>query len=67
MVNILAAKIPHLQMQPCRGAVGLWLEIGARTYGSVKSILESDLDRRASQRRVTNDAAILHSNIRGAR
>lgn len=43
------------------------LEIGARTYGSVKSILENNLDRRASQRRATNDTAILHSNIRGAR
>jgi transposase len=43
------------------------LEIGARTYGSVKSILENNLDRRASQRRTTNDTAIQHSNIRGAR
>lgn len=43
------------------------VDIGARTYGSVKSILENNLDRRASQRRTTNDAAILHSNIRGAR
>ena len=43
------------------------LEIGARTYGSVKSILENNLDRRAAQRRATNDTTILHSNIRGAR
>ena len=43
------------------------LEIGARTYGSVKSILENNLDRRASQQRTTSDTAILHSNIRGAR
>jgi transposase len=43
------------------------LEISARTYGSVKSILENNLDRHAPQRRATNDTAILHSNIRGAR
>lgn len=43
------------------------VEIGARTYGSVKSILENNLDRRASQQRTTKDTAILHSNIRGAR
>jgi transposase len=48
------------------------LEIGARTYGSVKSILDNNLDRQAPQRRATSpresgDPAILHSNIRGAR
>jgi transposase len=43
------------------------LEIGARTYGSVKSILDNNLDRQAPQRRTMNDPAILHSNIRGAR
>jgi transposase len=43
------------------------LEIGARTYGSVKSILDNNLDRQASPRRTANDPAILHSNIRGAR
>jgi transposase len=43
------------------------LEIGARTYPSVKSILENNLDRRASQKRTTNDTAILHANIRGSR
>jgi len=43
------------------------LEIGARTYGSVKSILENNLDRRNPQRRTTNDTTILHPNIRGAR
>lgn len=42
------------------------LEIGARTYGSVKSILDNNLDRQASQR-TANDPAIVHSNIRGAR
>lgn len=52
----------RLEAAACRA-----LEIGARTYGSVKSILENNLDRRASQQRATNDTAILHSNIRGAR
>jgi transposase len=42
------------------------LEIGARTYGSVKSILDNNLDRQAPQRRA-DDPAILHPNIRGAR
>jgi transposase len=43
------------------------LEIGARTYGSVKSILDNNLDRQAAQRRAATDQAILHPNIRGAR
>jgi transposase len=43
------------------------LEIGARTYGSVKSILDNNLDRQTPQQRAANDPAILHSNIRGAR
>ena len=37
------------------------------TYGSVKSILDNNLDRQAPQRRAANEPAILHSNIRGAR
>ena len=43
------------------------LEIGARTYGSVKSILDNNLDRQAAPRRTTGGQAILHPNIRGAR
>jgi transposase len=43
------------------------LEIGARTYGSVKSVLDNNLDRQTPQQRAANDPAILHSNIRGAR
>ena len=42
------------------------LEIGARTYGSVKSILENNLDRQAAHR-PADGATILHPNIRGAR
>jgi transposase len=36
------------------------LEIGARTYGSVKSILDNNLDRHAQPRRAGSDEAILH-------
>src|SRR5262249_1154417 len=43
------------------------LEIGARTYGSVKSILDNNLDPQVPHRRATPDQAILHPNIRGAR
>jgi transposase len=42
------------------------LEIGARTYGSVTSILENNLDRQAAHR-PADGATILHPNIRGAR
>ena len=43
------------------------LDIGARTYGSVKSILDHNLDRHAAPQRGADGAAILHPNIRGAR
>jgi transposase len=43
------------------------LEIGARTYGSVKSILDNNLDRQAAHRRAADGQTILHPNIRGAR
>ena len=42
-------------------------DIGARTYGSVKSILDNNLDRRPAQKRATDGAPILHPNIRGPR
>jgi transposase len=42
------------------------LEIEARTYGSVKSILDNNLDARAAKR-TPGSAAILHPNIRGPR
>ena len=41
------------------------LEINARSYTSVKSILQNHLDRR-SREPVTDGPAIIHSNIRGA-
>ena len=43
------------------------IDIGARTYGSVKSILDNNLDRRPAQKRATDGAPILHANIRGPR
>ena len=43
------------------------IEIGARTYGSVKSILDNKLDRRPAQKRATDGTPILHPNIRGPR
>jgi transposase len=43
------------------------IDIGARTYGSVKSILDNNLDRRPAQKRATDGAPIQHANIRGPR
>lgn len=43
------------------------IDIGARTYGSVKSILDNSLDRRPAQKRSPDAAPILHPNIRGPR
>jgi len=43
------------------------IDIGARTYGSVKSILNNHLDRRPAHKRATDATPILHSNIRGPR
>ena len=42
------------------------LEINARSYSSVKSILKNGLDRRTRER-ATDGPAITHPNIRGAR
>jgi hypothetical protein len=41
------------------------LEIGARTYGSVKSILANTLDRQATTNRAPDGPAVSHANIRG--
>ncbi len=43
------------------------IEIGALTYGSVRSILDHKLDRHAAHQRRADGAPILHPNIRGAR
>lgn len=43
------------------------IEIGALTYGSVRSILDHKLDRQAAYQRPADGTPILHPNIRGAR
>ena len=43
------------------------IEIGALTYGSVRSILDHKLDRQAAYQRPADGAPIVHPNIRGAR
>jgi transposase len=43
------------------------IEIGAKTYGSVKSILDNKLDRKPPPKRAADTAPILHPNIRGSR
>jgi transposase len=43
------------------------IEIGALTYGSVRSILDHKIDRYAAHQRPADGAPILHPNIRGAR
>jgi transposase len=43
------------------------IAIGARTYSSVKSILDKKLDRRPAEKRAAEAPAIQHANIRGPR
>jgi transposase len=43
------------------------IDIGALSYGSVRSILDHKLDRYAAHKRPADGAPILHHNIRGAR
>ncbi|MEH2562310.1 transposase [Bradyrhizobium sp. AZCC 2289] len=43
------------------------LDIGARTYGSVRSILDNRLDQAPAPRPAQDDRAITHPNIRGSR
>jgi transposase len=43
------------------------IDIGARTYGSVKCILDNNLDRRPAQKRDADGTPTLHPNIRGPR
>jgi transposase len=43
------------------------IEIGALTYGSVRSILDHKLDRQAGYQRPADGSPIVHPNIRGAR
>lgn len=53
--------------QRVEAAAARALDIGARTYGSVKSILDNNLDRHTAQQRAADGVAILHPNIRGSR
>lgn len=43
------------------------LDIGAMTYGSVRSILDNNLDRHSAGQRGPDGVTILHPNIRGPR
>ena len=43
------------------------VEIGTLTYGSVRSILDNRLDRKAAQSRAGDAVPVLHPNIRGSR
>ena len=43
------------------------IEIGALTYGSVRSILDHKLDRQAAYQRRADGTPIVHPNIRGSR
>jgi len=43
------------------------IDIGALTYGSVRSILEHKLDRSVAPSRAADGAPIIHPNIRGSR
>ena len=43
------------------------IDIGALSYGSVRSILDHKLDRHAAHKRPADGAPIVHPNIRGAR
>jgi transposase len=40
-------------------------DIGAKTYGSIKSILQNGLDRAYAPARAAEGAPIQHANIRG--
>ena len=43
------------------------IDIGALSYGSVRSILDHKLDRQAANKRSADGAPIIHHNIRGSR
>ena len=56
----------HSGAQRLEAAAEHAIEICAKTYGSVKSILDTKLDR-AAPRRPADTAPIRHPNIRGPR
>jgi transposase len=53
--------------QRVEAAAARALDIGARTYGSLKSILDNNLDRHTAKQRAADGVTILHPNIRGSR
>jgi hypothetical protein len=67
----VAMRVVHLVkpfgMARVEAAATRALDIGARTYGSVRSILDNNLDRHAGRPRGPDGVAILHPNIRGPR
>ncbi len=55
----------HYGAERVEAAPQLAIEVGAKTYESVKSILDNKLDRRPVAKRATEAAPILHPDIRG--
>jgi transposase len=65
-LGIVRLAAPY-SAQRLEAAAELAIEIGALTYGSVKSILDNKLDRKSRPQRATDGTPILHANIRGPR
>jgi transposase len=53
--------------QRLEAAAAYALEIGAHTYGSLKSILDNNMDRHPPRKPAGNSASVFHTNIRGPR
>jgi hypothetical protein len=54
-------------VQRVEAAASRAIDIGTLSYGSVRSILDNNLDRQAAQGRQASSTLILHPNIRGPR
>ena len=65
-LGIVRLAAPY-SVQRLEAAAERAIEIGARTYGSIKSILDNNLDRRPAPTRAADGTPILHTNIRGPR
>ena len=63
-LGIMRLARPHGD-ERLEAACGRALEINARSYASVKSILQNNLERRRREG-ATDGPAITHTNIRGA-
>ena len=59
--------VKAFERERVNAACGRALEIGARTYGSVRSILDNHLDRSSPSSSPASSEPINHSNIRGPR